>query len=282
MGKQNEIMIEEFLGYLKHERKLSEHTTYNYTLDIQAFEIFVKKDFREVTYKDVSEYIRQLQKAVTSKNRALSGIKTFYRFLVKEGKMGFNPAVDVESGRVGERIPKPISENDVNKLFRVIKSLNHEAMIKTLYYTGIRRSELCTLKRKDIHIDEVSKAHMYVIGKGNKERLIPIHPQLVKVLRAHLDSHKSSYVFPSPRHKDHISLRHVNTTLENYVNEAGLDKSEITPHKFRHTFCTTLAENNVDVLTIQDLAGHSKTDTTKIYTKIQTSKKSQAVLQAFI
>lgn len=276
-------LLDKFKVYLGTERNLSQNTVGSYERDLKQFIEFIEnslnKSVTEVNANDVSSFIvhrRSLGDTISTTNRKLSAIKTFYNFLVKKGFMEHNPASSVEGGKKPQRLPQPIDEEDIERLFNTVDNLRDRVMMEVLYATGCRREELAKMRVSDINF---RRGYVRIIGKGNKERIVPIYPEALELISEYIATHDSEWLFPSPKNPDsHISCRQINNIIKRWARKAGVNN--VTPHKFRHSFCSHLYANGADIKTIQDLAGHSSPETTNLYTKINHERNYIEYLKA--
>lgn len=271
---ENSTLIEEFEFYLVNEKRRSNNTLESYLRDIDQFlKHLGGKKLQEVTPGDIRSYIKELvsvgQVTAATQNRKIATLRTFFgRFMVREGYIEMSPTSLIDSAEVPESIPEPVSLNDIEKLINAADSLRDELMIELLYATGARRFEIAKMKFSDINMDT---KQVKIIGKKAKTRFVPIHELALELVSKWREQNKGEYIFPGRDGVGHISNRRVNEIVAGLRKKAGLDDKNITPHKLRHSFCSHLWEEGGDILTIKDLAGHAKTDTTLVYTK--TSQK---------
>lgn len=266
-----EYYYEEFGNYLLYTLNYSHNTADSYIRDVkQLFKEF-KREPGELTEKDIEKFIGRLGRrgmTVSTRNRKLSSIKRYYKYLYSHGYTEHNPAINLESGKKEQRLPKPVDSSDIEMLLSKIDNLRDRVMVELFYATGMRREELTAVRYG--HVNFLT-GEIVVIGKGNKERIIPIYPKALTMMAQLFNEHGSDWLFPSKKVKgDHISNRQVNEIVNKWVKEAGLDGKHITPHSFRHSFCSHLFANGADIKVIRDMAGHASTSTTDIYTKINT------------
>lgn len=269
-----------FKIYILKERNLSQNTLDGYLRDLKQFEKFINKDVLEVTRDDVVRFITHLRDKgmkTTTTNRKLSTLKAFYKFLIIEGRIKTNPAETVTSAKIEQRLPKPIDKEDIDTLLDTIDNLRDKVLVEVLYATGIRREEACQISLRDVNF---RRGILKVIGKGGKERYIPIHPTALDLMKKLFESHKNQWLFPSRQYPGrHISKRRINEIIKDWVMRAGLGDVEITPHKFRHSFCTHLFQNGAPLEDIQEMAGHSNPSTTQIYTRVSSERIKRTYLK---
>ncbi|SNS21393.1 tyrosine recombinase XerC subunit [Anaerovirgula multivorans] len=271
-------LIEKFKTFLEFEKNNSDNTIDGYGRDLNQFFEFIKIDPTEVSEHHVVSFLTDRRKeglSPTTTNRKLSAIKAFYRFLVRNRIVTFNPAENIEVAKTTKKLPETLKVEDIKNMLDKIDNLRDRVMIELLFATGIRREELAELKVNSVDFVDSS---IRVIGKGDKERVIPVHPHVMENLKILLQQKRSEWVFPS-RHKrkGHISTRQVNDIISKWGKEANI--SGATPHKFRHTFGATLFENGADIKSIQDMLGHVSIDTTNIYTKINHKRNKEEYMK---
>ena len=269
----NERLLKGFRQYLLSERNLSKNTADSYQRDLQSFFDFLDKPVADVESVDVSDYIierREHGLTVESTNRHLAAIRTFYKYMMKKGYVQLNPSENIEGGKRKQSLPQPVDYEDIELMFSLIDNLRDTVLLEILYGTGARRFEVAELKVKDVNFN---RGYIKFLGKGSKERIVPINKAALALIKELADQHNSKWLFPSRKNKAKpISRRRINEIVQYWVKKAGLEDKNITPHKFRHSFCSHLYQNGADLKTIQDLAGHSKADTTQVYTKVSNKR----------
>ncbi|GJM29367.1 MAG: tyrosine recombinase XerC [Cyclobacteriaceae bacterium] len=290
-----EAAIEQFKNYLSLERSMSIHSIDAYIGDVSKLAQFISgrklHSPMAVTYealKDFLENLAQLGISARSQARIISGIKSFFRFLLFEGFITEDPSSLLESPKLGRKLPDTLN---VHEIELIIQSIDHStaagtrsrAIIETLYSSGLRVSELLGLKLGDIHSDI---GFVRVRGKGNKERFVPIGSSALK----HLDIYitqvrihtpvKPGYentVFLNQRGKG-LSRVSVFTMIKDLVSIAGMNKS-VSPHTFRHSFATHLLEGGADLRAVQQMLGHESITTTEIYTHLDRDYLRQVITE---
>lgn len=271
MKEVKEYYYDEFENYLLFTLNYSHNTADSYVRDVKQLFNEMKREPSELGEKDIEKFIGKLGRrglTVSTRNRKLSSIKRYYKYLHAHGYTEHNPAIALESGKKEQRLPKPVDSADIEVLLSKIDNLRDRVMVELFYATGMRREELTTVKYSDINF---LTGEIVVIGKGNKERIIPVYPKALSMVAELFNEHNSDWLFPSRRVKgEHISNRQVNEIIKKWVDEAGLGGKKITPHSFRHSFCSHLFANGADIKVIRDMAGHASTSTTDLYTKIDT------------
>lgn len=292
--------IKDFRHYLKLERSLSENSVEGYLSDVGKLRQFIAMTHKELTPRDVSpknlreflEYITGLGLSAHSQARVLSGLKSFYRYLMFEGLIDRDPTALIEGPRLGRKLPDTLSFQEIEMLLNAIdlstpEGARNRAMLEVLYSSGLRVSELVALQLNNIYRDS---GFLRVIGKGNKERLVPIGKDALKYLDIYLyqvrgrNPHKS----PSKGHESFLFLNRngrkltrvmMFTIIKNLAKTIGLRKS-ISPHTFRHSFATHLIEGGADLRAVQEMLGHESITTTEIYTHLDRDYLRQ-VIQEF-
>jgi len=273
--------IDKFMRYLEIEKNYSSHTCLNYSLDLKEFKEFLKgKPIEEIDHLVLRRYLAELkQKNLKSRsvNRKLSCLRSFFRFLFREGYIKSNPASLISGPKQEKHLPSCLTEEEISKLIEIIPAedemtLRDRAILETFYSTGMRISELVGLNLSDI--DFISGT-VKVRGKGKKERLLPIGEKALEAIRKYIEKRKKKEeaVFLN-RFGRRITSRAVRNIVFKYVNLASL-KSGISPHTLRHSFATHLLERGADLRSVQELLGHSSISTTQIYTHLTTEKLKQ-------
>ena len=276
-----EYAINDFKDYLRIERGLSNNSIESYENDLKKLKIFLnnaktKKNPLEVTPDLIKEFIYHISKKIksSSQSRTISGIRSFYDYLMFEKLIDSNPLINIESPKQQRNLPSTLSENEINILIKNIDMKKKEserniAIIETLYGCGLRVSELINLKMSDLFFDE---DFIKVTGKGNKQRLVPISLINISYINKYIENSRKKLKI-NPLHSDilflnrrgnSISRAMIFTIIKNLSKESGFNK-KISPHTFRHSFATHLLENGADLKTIQQLLGHESLTTTEIY-----------------
>jgi len=265
------------LDDLKTELKLrgfSEQTINSYTFYNKKFLEHTNKQPQEITNEDIRTYFAYLisdrQSKPSSIALARAALKFFYDGVLKKN------IVDIESPKIPKHIPTVLSKEEVRKLIDATKTLKHRLLIEVLYSSGLRLSECIHLKFEDLEIDD--RIGWVRGGKGGKDRMFILSKQLIERLKEYQHRYKldSGYIFPG-RKGHHLSPRAVQKMVGELTKRANIKKN-VHPHTLRHSFCTHLLENGVDIRKIQVLAGHSSLSTTERYTHI--SKKQLTDVQS--
>lgn len=278
-------LINKYETYLIVERKYSMHTVINYIKDVNEFNDYLKGsklDFLSVGQNITRYYLAFLKKReLTARSiaRKMSSLRSFYKLLMVEGKVDANVFNEVVSPKIDKTLPKFLYYNEIDQLFDSIDTSTiigrrDTAILELLYGTGIRVSELCSLKVNDINF---YSNHIRVIGKGNKERQIPFHDNVRASLLDYMDYSRMdiqtknkkevvSEVFLNHR-GEALTTRGVRVILDN-INQKAATTLNISPHMLRHSFATHLLDNGADLRSVQELLGHVNLSTTQIYTHV--------------
>lgn len=274
-------LLTKFELFFTTEKGKSYSSFTNYLTDLGQFIDFLEgeKLLVDVTTEDIERYLVMLHRKKlkdTTKNRKIASLRSFYKFLKRKGYIEGSPADVIEVITV-KSVPKPISQRDIGIMFSAIDNLRDRVMLELLYATGLRRFEVAK-----VHIDDFAfeDRTLHVLGKGDKPRLVPIYDSLIERIQELFDEHGNEWLFPGRYGDTHLSIRSINDVVTKWRDNAGLSKKNITPHKFRHSFCSHLYENGADIKTIQTLAGHEKTDTTNLYAKTSIKRNIQEYLAA--
>ena len=279
-GKMDKL-LDQFIDYLRIERGLATHSVEAYSRDLTRFSIFLKDrkiSPLKVSFDQISQYISLLGKKLATRSvaRNISAIKTFFRFLVSEGKIQDNPARLLEAPRTTLRLPGVLTFQEVEQLLNQPETAKpmgkrNRAMLETLYATGLRVSELVNLKISNINLEA---GYLRTLGKGSKERMVPMGDKAMDAIkdyisqgRYHFTKGKNSpYLFLTSSCRP-LSRQGFWKMIKKYGNQAGIRK-EISPHSIRHSFATHLLEAGADLRSVQVMLGHEDISTTQIYTHV--------------
>lgn len=269
------------MRYLEIEKNYSRHTLLNYKLDLNGFYKFCGKlELDKIDYLLLRKYLAVLkEKSLGNRSvgRHLSALRSFFRFLSREGLIKSNPILMLSSPKLQKHLPSFMTEEEVAKLIESAFArdeddelgLRNRAILETFYSSGLRISELVSLSLDDVDfIAGIVKA----LGKGRKERVVPIGEAALGAIRKYLDKRKkqSSALFLNKNGK-RISTRGVRDVVEKYLKSAGIGHG-VSPHTFRHSFATHLLNRGADLRTVQELLGHANLSTTQIYTHLTTDR----------
>jgi len=290
-------LIDDFLGHLKVERGLSAHTLSAYSHDLNNFAEHLERNLHkkifDVELEDATAYLAHLRRSGLSERsvaRFLAALRTFYRYLIVEGRIDKNPLSLVESPRRKASLPKVMSPEEVDRLLaapdiETPRGMRDAVMIELLYATGLRVSELTSLSVNDVHLGEGYIRVAWRGGKGAKERLVPLAEKTAKNIENYIKFTRPLFV--GERHlpnlffgrKDRPMTRQGFWKLiKTYALKVGVS-SEITPHTFRHSFATHLLINGADLRAVQAMLGHSDISTTQIYTHLETPRLRKIIRQ---
>ena len=268
--------VEDYLLFLKTEKKLGDNTINSYILDLEDFFKTFNGSIESCTKKDILAYISTINGLeVSTVNRHISSLKSFFNYLVDESIIKVSPMEEVSSLKKTKKLPKYLSISEVNKLLNI--PLNSEfdyrnkAMLELMYATGLRVSELVSIEYSNIDFEN---SIIRINGKGKKERIIPLGEVASYYLKVYLNDYRSkllkrntyNQVFLN-NHGKPITRQGFNYILENIRELTGIEK-EITPHVLRHSFATHLLEGGADIRSIQEMLGHENISTTNIYTEV--------------
>ncbi|MDB9899507.1 tyrosine recombinase [Flavobacteriaceae bacterium] len=281
-----------FEQYLKIERGLSVNSINSYSLDVQALVIFHKENDSctplSCSKEDVQRFLYEEAKEVEARSQArrISGLKSFFNFLIFEGYRENSPIDLIESPKLGRKLPTVLSLSEIERLLDCI-DLSHaqghrnRAIIETLYGSGLRVSELVDLKISDLYFDENM---MLINGKGDKQRLVPLGAFAKKFIQLYIDdvrvlnkiSNEDRDTLFLNRNGKKLTRAMIFTIVRQLGQVIGIEK-KISPHTFRHSFASHLLENGADLITIQTLMGHESITTTEVYMHLDTQHLSQVL-----
>ena len=269
-----------FKNFIELEKKYSKHTVTSYISDLKDFNFFLKSLGSELsedlTYSFVRKWIVELSEKGLSKrsiNRKISSLKSYFNFLISINKIDSSPLKNHKNLKVEPKIIIPFNQKELKKVFQIFENkkdlnLRDSLIIDTLYSTGIRRDELINLKLKDIYFD---KTLLKVKGKRNKERLVPILPNLLERMKIHINDNPSNIYFFESKKGKKISPSTIYRIVTKYFRLVST-KNKISPHVIRHSFATHLVNNGADINSVKEILGHSSLASTQIYTKIKIPK----------
>lgn len=278
------------------ERSLSANTIEAYLQDVDKLVQFFtsrpgETDPSKVTTKDLKEFlvwVNELGMIPSTQARVLSGLKAFFKYLVLERMIELDPSALLEGPKMNRKLPDTLNILEINRLMEGIdlskaEGMRNRAMLETLYGSGLRVSELTGLKISNLHLEiEFIK----IVGKGNKERLVPIGSEAIKFLRMYLDeirvhlkikAGKEDFVFLNRRGSP-LSRVMVFLIIKELAKKAGISKN-ISPHTFRHSFATHLIEGGADLRAVQEMLGHESITTTEIYTHLDREYLRETIVQ---
>ncbi|MEC7863689.1 MAG: site-specific tyrosine recombinase XerD [Bacteroidota bacterium] len=289
-----ERSIKDFKSYLQIERSLSDNSVQAYIRDIKKFASYaipLKLNELKITREHISDFLAKLQNdsiSARSQARIISGIKAFYKYLIMEDYIKFNPTELIESPKIGLKLPDTLSLIEIDKLIAAVDLSNSQgernrAILETLYSCGLRVSELINLQLSNIHFKE---GYLKVIGKGDKERLAPIGGRALQYLTIYINEVRNHQSIKKG-HEDFVFLNNRGAKLtrvmifliiQKLTEVIGL-KKKISPHTFRHSFATHLIEGGADLRAVQEMLGHESITTTEIYTHLDKDYLRSNIIQ---
>jgi integrase/recombinase XerD len=282
----NESILD-YSHYLKIERGLSSHTIQNYIRDVKKLISFINKKKITCTPIDINEdliqqFIYEIAKEISPRSQAriISGLRSFFDYLIFENYRASNPTDLIETPKIGVKLPDTLSELEINSLISAIdlskvEGERNRAMLETMYSCGLRVSELIDLKISDLFFEE---GFIKIVGKGNKERFVPIHSSAQNYIMLYINEIRTQLtikkgfedtLFLNRRGKS-LSRQMIFMILKALAIKINLNK-KISPHTFRHSFATHLLKNGADLRAIQQMLGHESITTTEVYVHLDTS-----------
>lgn len=287
------VVLNKFVIYLKDEKNYSDYTITNYSIDIEEFYVFLKKEnitrLQDVDYKVLRKYLNYMTENKYSNktiSRKLSSLRTFFKYLVKKEIINDNPMILISNPKEEKKLPKYLNYGEIEKILEIPNKettlgLRNACILEILYSTGIRVSELVNLKISDI---DFYNKKIRVLGKGNKERIVlfgnrceHLLERYIKESRVVLNKKKIEYLFLNNLGQN-ISVRSIENIIDKIEKEACL-KFSISPHVFRHTFATHLLDNGADLNSVKELLGHENLNTTAIYTHVSNERLRKVYLE---
>ena len=289
-----ETALTDYKIYLRLERGLSENSIASYSYDMQRFIDHIKEEYEKITplncsKEHVQTFVYSIAKTVNPRSQArqISGLKSFFNFIIFEGYREDSPLDLIDSPKIGRKLPEVLQLDEIEKIIAGIDLSNplghrNTAILETLYGSGLRVSELVNLTISDIHFED---ALLLVTGKGNKQRLVPLGGICAKQLKHYINDVRVH----TPIKKEHQDIVFLNqhgrqltramifTIVRKATENAGI-KKKISPHTFRHSFATHLLENGADLRSIQLMMGHENITTTEVYMHVDTRHLTKALI----
>ena len=286
--------VQSFLNYIEFEKRYSKHTLESYSNDLLQFEEFLKpyeKEVAEAIHIDVRNWmVSMMEHKITPRsiNRKISTLQSFYKFLLRKGELKKNPMAKVQTPKTSKRLPVFVELPGIEKLLNETEfaegyeGIRDKMIIELFYGTGMRRSELMNLKETDF---DSYNSQVKVLGKGNKERIIPIHNQLTNLIKNYLNEKRiavpeqqENFLIVNPNGKK-LDTGTVYKCVNKYLNlVTTVDKK--SPHTLRHTFATHLMNNGADINAVKELLGHASLAATQVYTHNTIDKLKNIYKQA--
>ncbi|MGQ1788473.1 site-specific tyrosine recombinase XerD [Saccharicrinis sp. GN24d3] len=291
-----ESEIEEFRGYLKVEKGLSDNSIHAYVTDLTKLVQFLKDKGYELgpegvtlaNLKEMMEWVTEKGISPRTQARIISGIKSFYKFLLIEEKIDRDPTALLESPKIGRKLPEILSVDEIDSIINAIdikkpEGQRNKAILETLYSCGLRVSELIELKISNLFFES---GFIKIEGKGNKERLVPISTKAIKEINLYLSEYRRNLkihvdsediLFLNRRGKK-LSRVMIFTIIKNLVAKLGFEKN-VSPHTFRHSFATHLIDGGANLRAVQEMLGHESIITTEIYTHLDKEYLKNTMIQ---
>ena len=281
--------VEKFIRYLDIERNASKHTLINYSVDLKSLSEFLKEEpIEKVDYVSLRRYLAHVKELSLSKvsiARKIASIRSFFKFLFREGIIKNNPASSLSTPKRDKHLPKFLDEKEIVLLLESPDKegeagLRDRAILETLYSTGIRVSELVGLNMD--HIDQIGGI-IKVYGKGKKERIVPIGERALQAIRDYLKARrpvaKETKALFFNKNGGRLTDRSIRRIINKYIIKASIQQ-KISPHTLRHSFATHMLDHGADLRSVQELLGHANLSTTQIYTHITTERLKSAYTKA--
>lgn len=282
MTPSGHLQIQSFLDYLKFEKRYSAHTISAYQNDIDSFFTYLQENFGNIKLQDISQsfirswlaYLKDQKLISKSINRKISSLRSFFKYHLKAGGIKTTPVANILAPKISKRLPVFLKESDAKQLIVTLnqsseswKSLNAKMLITLFYATGMRLSELINLREKQI---DTIRYQIKVLGKGNKERIIPVSKNLIQLIQDYQEiknkeiENKQDVLLVTEKGKK-IYPKYAWLLVNEYIGQTStIDKK--SPHILRHTFATHLMNNGADLNAVKELLGHSSLASTQIYT----------------
>ena len=287
--------VNEFKNYLKLERSLSNNSIDAYLLDIRKLTSFISENYstslsiENINVSIIESFIKYLFKSESStysQARIVSGLKSFFNYLLLEEKIDINPMELIDAPKLVRKLPETLSIQEIETIINAVdldskEGMRNKAILETLYSCGLRVSELVNLKVQNLFLDI---GFIKVLGKGMKERLVPIGTKAAECISLYMNEYRKSinisegfegYLFINRRGKN-LTRNMIFIIIKNLVKKAGLNKN-ISPHTFRHSFATHLIEGGADLRAVQEMLGHESITTTEIYTHLNKNYLKEVV-----
>lgn len=278
------VDLQSFIRFLSVERGLSKNTLESYERDLQQFVDYLDRQgittWKETSKSNIAGFMSQLKllgRAAATLSRNLVSIRAFYQYLLRERLVDADPSLFIEAPKLEKKLPKVLSVEDVGKLLdaphlELVSGVRDKAMLELLYATGIRVSELISMNVDDVHLQ---LGFIRCMGKGNKERNIPLSSIAIRCLTAYIHKDRKKMLKKSAD-EEALFIGHLGTRMtrqgfwkimKRYASEMNIE-SDITPHALRHSFAAHLIENGADLRSVQEMLGHSDISSTQLYVQV--------------
>ena len=284
----NDEYINNFLLYLEMDLNYSKNTIDTYLNALNHLNDEIKKDILKLTSKDIENFISGLELESSSISNYLSAYKTFYNYYIKIGQISINPIDKVDTPKLSKHLPTYLTVEEVDKLLDIeIKdafSARNKSLLELLYATGLRVSELVNLEFKNVDLNDCI---VRIMGKGSKERIVPINDLAIKYLKIYVKDYRhklvkteqNNYVYLN-NHGKKMTRQGVFKMIKKRTLETGI-KKDVSPHTLRHSIATHMLENGADLRIIQEFLGHESIGTTQIYTHLTNQKLKNDYMEYF-
>jgi len=279
----NQPEIQSFLDYLKFEKRYSVHTIRSYQDDLVQFFSFLQTQFGKTVIKEISHSfvrswlasLKEQDLTARSINRKISSLKSFFKFLLKQGAVRHTPMANVITPKIRKRLPAFIKQDDIAGLLATMKNntedwngFNTKMLVTLFYTTGMRLSELINLKENQV---DFYKAQLKVLGKGNKERIIPVSIEILSIIKEYIQLKKKSFektdnALLVTKKGRKLNPRYAYKLVRDILSKEIKTLDKQSPHVLRHTFATHLMNNGANLNAVKELLGHSSLATTQVYT----------------
>ena len=287
---EKKTLVRKFQQYLEVERGLSQNSISSYLSDLQKLDRFLDKEHKElesIVKQDIQNFLKEeTRKKLSNRTRArvIASLRQFYNYLSDKNIIGLNPMENIEAPKIEKTLPDYLSKDEIRQLFSAFDTnnaleLRDKTMFELLYSCGLRISEACSLRLEDI---DLSSMLIRVMGKGERERLVPYGEVAQELLERYLNDSRSQIIYGSnlkylfiSKKGGALSRKSAWRLLKKYMERAGIEKN-ITPHTLRHSFATHLLQNNADLRSVQELLGHIDISTTQIYTHLAAKDIAEA------
>ncbi|WP_369902763.1 site-specific tyrosine recombinase XerD [Bacillus manliponensis] len=283
-----EDQLKDFIHYMVVEKGLAKNTVVSYERDLKSYVQYIQKveqvtTFHEVTRLHILGFLHHLKESGKSSKtmaRHIASVRSFHQFLLRERVVEHDPTVHIETPQGERKLPKVLSVDEVEALLQTPKAVNafglrDKAMLKLLYATGLRVSELIDLNLSDVHL---TMGFVRCVGKGNKERIIPLGRLATEAIQSYIERGRHELLGKKTvdalflnHHGNRLSRQGFWKILKKLAKEANIQK-ELTPHTLRHSFATHLLENGADLRAVQEMLGHADISTTQIYTHVSKTR----------
>lgn len=284
----NDNYINDFLLYLEMDLNYSKNTINTYQNNLSILSNNINKDLLKLSSKDIEHFISSLNLESSSISNYLSSFKTFYNYYIKIGMLKENPVLLIDSPKLKKHLPTYLTIDEIDKLLNIeindAFSARNKSLLELLYATGLRISELVNLEFKNIDLNDCI---VRIMGKGSKERIVPINDTAIKYLKIYVKDYRhclvkkeqNNYVYLN-NHGKKMTRQGVFKMLKKRTLEANI-KKDVSPHTLRHSIATHMLENGADLRIIQEFLGHESISTTQIYTHLSNQKLKSDYMEYF-